>query len=627
MSNVTHIRRAAAETPAVEGIALADLYLSDMNPRQEADPEGIALLADSIAMIGLIQPIAGFRNPDGKVGIVAGGRRWRAIKLAIERDPDLPMRRPELSLIPTRLAPDEGTARSWAAVENSAREDLHPADEVRAFGRMHEGGASVATIARTFGTTEVKVYRRLALAALPAVILDAYKAGEITYGTAAAFTIAQDETLALTVLSQIKGRDVSEHRVRQMLQPEAVSQSDRRALFVGIDAYVEAGGKRTADLFTDAVFIEDPALLDRLFAEKLEAAAAELRAGWKWVEIISDQTFVPYTKTEKLARLYREEGTLTDEQSARYDELAELMEGDVLDEDGIAELEALDALAVGDFTDEQRQHGGVFLFVDRDGRAQIADAFVRDEDRAEAVAAGVLQGFHAATSTKAEDSAPKSPYSAALVDDMKAARLHALQAALIRKPELLLDLLGFMLSGRGGRHEQVFDLRPIQASIMPSKTEGLRPDERLVAEREPDGHGFMDDEDRVTAFEAFQAEGKKARNAALAVGLARTLPYPFRKAALFERIEELAEADIRQVWTPSAEGFFGRVSADYLDALLLDLTGCDPQGSGFKAWKAQKKAEKAADMEKLFTRADYQSAWRIDAEKKARIDAWRPDCI
>lgn len=199
MSNVTALPFEArvVEAPTVEGIPLHDLYLSDMNPRQEVDLEGIALLADSIAMIGLIQPIAGFRDGQGKVGVVAGGRRWRAIKLAIERDPELIAHRPELAFIPTRLAPDAATAHAWAAVENTAREDLHPADEIRAFGRMRESGADVPTIARTFGITEAHVYRRLALAALPAPVLDALKAGEINLGAAKAFTVADDEALAL----------------------------------------------------------------------------------------------------------------------------------------------------------------------------------------------------------------------------------------------------------------------------------------------------------------------------------------------------------------------------------------------------------------------------------------------
>ena len=40
---------------AIQYFPLAQLYVSDLNPRQDADPEGIDLLADSLAMIGLIQ--------------------------------------------------------------------------------------------------------------------------------------------------------------------------------------------------------------------------------------------------------------------------------------------------------------------------------------------------------------------------------------------------------------------------------------------------------------------------------------------------------------------------------------------------------------------------------------------
>ena len=43
----------------------------------------------------------------------------------------------------------------------------------------------------------------------------------------------------------------------------------------------------------------------------------------------------------KCARIYAEQGELTEEQAERYDELAELAEADVLDEAGEAELQAL----------------------------------------------------------------------------------------------------------------------------------------------------------------------------------------------------------------------------------------------------------------------------------------------
>ena len=623
------MKRETIAPASIQYFPLAQLYVSDLNPRQDADPEGIDLLADSLAMIGLIQNLSGILDAEGRVGIVAGGRRLRAIARAVERDATVTERHPELASIPVRIAPDEATARAWASAENAAREDLAPADEIRAYGRMKEAGADVSAIARSFGKTEAHVYRRLALAALPAPVLDALKEGQISLGMAKAFTVSQDESLTLTVLAEVKGRDVSEHRIKQALQPAAVSATDRRARFVGLDAYEAAGGSVSRDLFSDTVALHDADLLQDLFTERLNAEAERLAAGWKWAEVTADE-YVSYSVTEKLARLYPVEGVLTEEQAERYDELAELANADALDEAGQAELDALDLITKGDFTDAQRAVAGYYVYVSHSGTVQLSGPWVRAEDRAAAIEAGVLTGHAAHADGGDAAPAPKSPYSGALVEDMKAIRLAAIQTALLDKPEMVFDLLAFGLSLASGVSTHVFDVSPGRPNNCPSKPEGLEASERLT--HAPAGHeawsrAELRVDDLATAFRTFVAAGKKARNAALVEGVARTLPYGAGSAEFFGLIEADAGAGIRKVWTPTAENFFSRVSADYLDALHLDLTGCDPQGNGFKAHKAQKKAEKAQCMERLFSDAEYQKAWKIDPEKKARIEAWTPDCF
>lgn len=623
---MTKHQNITAET--IQRFALADLYLSDLNPRQEADPAEIDLLADSIETCGLIQNLAGLMDATGKIAIVAGGRRLRALARAMERNPELLTARPELATIPVQLAPDEQTARAWASAENAARADLHPADEIRAYGRMRKAGNEVAVIARVFATTEAHVYRRLALADLPAPVLDALRNGEISLSIASAFTIANDEARALEILDGIRGNEnYTAQRVKTLLQPEAVALTDRRARFVTLETYQAEGGSITRDLFTESAFLHDADLLNRLFEQKLQAAAEGFKAeGWKWVDIVTDP-FVSYTTTEGLKRLYRVAGDLNEDQTARYDELSEIAEQDDLTDAQRDEWDALDAILEGDYTDTQRQHSGLYVYVAHDGELRAEAAYVRREDFADAIAAEVLTGHAASSAATAteQDAAPKSPYSAALVDDMKTARLHALQSALLDKPELLLDLLAFMLSGKGGAYETLFDLSPREANIMPSKRDGLDADTRLDANQ--DRPSWMKANERIDAFTAFQAEGKKARNAALSLGLTRTLAYPHREAGFFDHIEAAAQADLRKVWTPTAEGFFSRVSAPYLDALMLDLTGCNPQGNGFKEWAKQKKAEKAASLERLFTDAEYQKAWKVSAESAERIKAWRPDCL
>jgi hypothetical protein len=78
-----------------------------------------------------------------------------------------------------------------------------------------------------------------------------------------------------------------------MLTEDAVRASDRRARFVGIAEYEAAGGAVLRDLFEadDGGWLQDPGLLDRLVAEKLEREAEAIRAdGWKWVPEFREST-------------------------------------------------------------------------------------------------------------------------------------------------------------------------------------------------------------------------------------------------------------------------------------------------------------------------------------------------
>src|SRR5690606_16027617 len=156
-----------------------------------------------------------------------------------------------------------------------------------------------------------------------------------------------DAERAADVLDRIRGEDVSEHHLRQMLQSGSIRLTDRRARFIGIDAYEAAGGPVTRDLFSQDVFMEDAGLLDDLFAAKLAEAAEAVQAeGWKWAETSMDDYIARYQLDErKFARLYPQEGDLTEAEAEEYDELAELANGEALDEDGAIRLAELQAIA------------------------------------------------------------------------------------------------------------------------------------------------------------------------------------------------------------------------------------------------------------------------------------------
>ncbi len=627
---------AATGTAETVTAPLADLYLHPLNPRQDAGPEDVALLAQSLLACGLIQNLSGIRDEAGRIGIVAGGRRLRALALAAADNP-------ALSQVPVRLAPDLATAEAWASAENTAREALAPAQEIRAYGKMSAGGASVTAIARAFAVTEPHVYRRLALANLPAPVLDALAAGEISLGQAAAFTVASDEALALEVLATVRGRDHSASWITARLQPLAIRSTDRRARFVGIEAYEAAGGKLTRDLFSEAIYLESPELLDRLFAEKLEAAAeAVTRAeGWKWAET-SPETYLPWNYADErgLARIYGEEADLSEEEAEEYEELADLSNGEALDEDGEARLAELEAKIEPRFTEARKALAGCVLLVTNAGELTRTEGLVKPEDAAAAIEAGFLAPNRhggagigsAGGSTK--DAAPKSPYSQALVADMKALRLAAVQGALLAKPELVLDLLAFALSPASGIASSMLDIRAGEPTIEPTQLEGCEIDPRLTgraAGREDDEEAPEWNADLAAAFLSFQERGKKHRNAVLTAALARTLPYGChiggRQSGLFDHIEDEAKADLRSVWTPNGANFFGRVSGGYLDALFAELLSAEPGDERVKAFGRGKKAEKVAIMERLFSNPQTRALYQVTAEQAERIARWQPDCF
>src|SRR5260370_121954 len=76
-----------------------------------------------------------------------------------------------------------------------------------------------------------------------------------------------------------------------MLTENTVRASDRRALFVSLEAYEQAGGPILRDLFEadDGGWLQDVPLLDRLVIEKLGTEAGVIAAeGWKGISVAVD---------------------------------------------------------------------------------------------------------------------------------------------------------------------------------------------------------------------------------------------------------------------------------------------------------------------------------------------------
>jgi ParB family chromosome partitioning protein len=600
-------------------IPLANLSLSELNPRQEVADQDVIELANSIWDVGLIQNIAGLVDGNGGAEIVAGGRRLRALQYLAAQHPDMSETRPELASPMVLLAPDADTAEIWANTENVARRDLHPAEEIRAYGAMKQKGANPAAIARSFAVTEAHVYRRLALANLPTQVIDALADGEISMSMAACFTISDDVALSLEVLGRVRGGSWSDHQLKNMLKPDSVKGSDRRAVFVGEAAYRDAGGKLSGDLFADVKLFDSPSILEDCFEQALNYAAKDIAQteGWKWVEPISERYLCHYSmKLQDFASVYCEGGQLTNEQSERYDELAELAEDELLDETGKAELAHLQKIIDGEYSEIQKAHAGLFIYVNHQGTLERSGALVRPVDKKDAAEAGVINASVSATAS----ATPKSPISKALRDDLNRVARGAQQHAILRNPDLLIALLAYQLSHQM-RWSNPFGLSLSDVQNWPStEAAGYELDERLTTNPARD---MYDAKDLGASFRAFRKKGDEHIRGELTRFLAAQ--YQGGDAKLAEMIAKEIKPSIREVWTPTAENFFSRVGGPYMNQIwqnLLDLAEDHPTATSFAKLK---KGEKAEKLESLFASVETRRAHNVTDEQAAKIDTWLPE--
>lgn len=602
---------------------LAKLSLSQMNPRQTVTESEIVELAESIWTAGLIQSIAGLADDKGGAEIVAGGRRLRALHYLAEKHPDLAIICPELATPLVMIAGDVETAQTWATAENISRKDLSPVDEIRAYSKMDKVGAPAAGIARAFAVTEGHVYKRLKLASLPEQVIDALAAKDINLSEAAAFTICDDTDLIMEVLEQARKGYLSEYQIKNMLKPDSVSATDRRAKYVGLNAYKEAGGRVSADLFAEKTLLDDEAILDQCFVDKLAVAARTLRQdqGWKWAEIVNDSHFGGYDIDQmKCARIYAEQGELTEGQAERYDELAELAEGEVLDAAGEAELEALQTILDGAYSDVQKDCAGIILHVTNSGELSVVEGLVKPEDKEAAVVAGVLA---ASKHKKADstDTSSKPRMSQALVDDLARVVTGARQHAAVNDPDLILALLAFQVSG-GTEYGNPIGLNASDVPNWPTtEASGYALDERLTTVTEWDGDAF--DRDLAKAFRKFRKKGDDHVQAELIRHLAGLLSGGDKK--LKTLIDKEVRTDIRAVWTPTFDNFFCRIAGPYLNEIWKTVLGLKAGNVQMNSFESLKVGEKRKKLDALFNDAETRAAMKLSKAVEKRIATWVPE--
>lgn len=620
------------------------LVLSQANVRRIKAGIAVEELAEDIARRTLLQSLTvrpvldDDGNETGTFEVPSGGRRYRALELLVKQK-----RLARTAPIPCVIR-TEGIAEEDSLAENVQRAPLHPLDQFRAFQALRERGRSEEEIAAAFFVSVGVVRQRLRLAAVSPRLLDLYAEDGMTLEQLMAFTVSPDherQEQAWEALQRFYTKEP--YQIRRLLTEGAVRASDKRARFVGAEAYESAGGLILRDLFQpdDGGWWQDAGLLDRLARERLEREAEAIRAeGWRWVEAAPD---FPYGHTYGLRRLPGEAQPLSEEETARRDALQaefDRLEQDCGEADEVPEetdrrlAEIEEALAAFEdrpvaYDPEEIARAGVFVSIDGSGALRIERGYVRPEDELPVAGAPEQERIETdqpsadpeteggstaepETGTTAPPAEPPEedegirPLPDRLLTELTAHRTLALRDALAADPQTAvlaaLHALCLRLFYRYGL-DSCLEIEP-KSALFSAQAPGLADTSsaRAIEARHARWQAQMPAEPGelwpvLAGFDADSREALFAHCVGLSVNAVHEA-YNRRPKAIAhaDRIAEAVSLDMAAVgWRPTAEAYLGRVTKGRIVAAVREARGA----RAAERLAGLKKAEMATAAEEL----------------------------
>jgi ParB family transcriptional regulator, chromosome partitioning protein len=617
-------------------IPLNKLKKSPKNARKTPHSEAaIEAYAASIAAKGILQNLVVEPELDaegaatGFYFVTIGEGRRLAQLLRVKRK-EIKKTEPIRCIVDTANDPHE-----ISLDENVTRENMHPADQFEAFKKLaEERGLGAEDIAARFGVTPHVVRQRLRLAAVSPKLMQVYRDGGLTLEQLMAFAITEDHTRQEAVYERLSyNRDAS--TIRRLLTETHVAATDRRAVFVGVEAYTEAGGTILRDLFTEdrGGYFEDVVLLDLLVTAKLGREADALREGegWKWTEVhldfphahgmrrtyphpvelsVEDQAALEAARREvdQLSEWNQTADEIPDHVDARFCELE-------------ADIERLEAKRHA-YDPDDIARGGAFVILNHDGMVRIERGFIRPGDEkpqgeaehaGEASVVGETEGGDSQSpqdengdgeSATGEDDDDR-PLSDSLVRDLTAHRTLGLRLNLSEQPEVALVAATHALSAQIfyiGADAHVVGIQPIKTDLA-AHADGIEDTAAGKAWADRHANWARQMPRDVASLWTFVAElDHDSRMALFAHCVALTvnavkLPWE-RKPRALATADKLAEAvslDMTGYWRPTVRTYLGRITkARILEAVREAVS--DEAADRIAQMKKQDMAEAAEQL-------------------------------
>jgi len=604
---------------AIRGVPFKLLFLAPENVRKDESEDGIPELADDIESQGVLQNLAGYdaEPTRGKrqkpVGVVAGGRRYRALRLLLKQG-----RIDENYVVPC-LVGSKDAAIAISLAENDNRKALHPADEFEAARALVDAGKSIEDVAALLRLEPLVVKRRLKLANVAPEFIQLYRRGNLALEHLMALATTDDHQRQLKVWKGLAEHARHPSAIRAALRENEVDSKDPVARFVTLKAYQKAGGKTRQDLFLEDVALLDVELLKQLAKTKLDKHAAQLKAdGWSWVDVSPRADYSDRAGYGRVQVTYREPNK---KERAKIDaleqELAEVRAGEESAEGDEAAMEALyergesiqeaqdairEGLAVPD--PAQLPKAGALVCIDRDGKLHVDTGLLQPAD-----AKLFAQQAKKNGDSTAEEA--KGTHSAALLLRFTALRTQALQAEFAQNPEVALVAVVHRFAVntfsdmKSGNPLNVITPE-VRLQQFNKDLEGTHAHQWLAKQREHLRSMLPQDPEALFGWIMEQSHVEKL--ALLAFCASRNLD-AVQSTEASSHADPLAKAlrmDLRKWWTPTAAGYLGSIRRE----AVLHAVG------------ESVSAEAVAKIEKL-----KKQPLALEAEKLLAGTGWLPDFV
>jgi len=274
-------------------LPLSALQPSAANVRKTFRTDSIEELAQCILTDGLLQNLVvhELKGDGSGYTIISGERRYRALKLLVERG-----QMEANALIPVEIRDGLSAQDSHrlATVENVQREDLPPLEEAEAVAGLIQNGQTLADVSAKTGLSVNTIKRRLALVNLTDAVKEALQSGELTLGQAEALTLGSPEEQERILERILDGYYCDPGSIRDLIVDAKPSVAF--AIFP-VEQYT---GTFTSDLFgeDDTTYFDDAEQFFDLQKQAVDALAERHRETAAWVEVTENYSITTWRYDE-----------------------------------------------------------------------------------------------------------------------------------------------------------------------------------------------------------------------------------------------------------------------------------------------------------------------------------------